>query len=214
VIALDPSVWTFMTGYDPSGFSIEWGKNDISRIYRLCHEHDTIQSKRDKIHGKCHKRKRYKLRRAMLRIHRKIRCLINDCHRKLTKWLCENYRVVLLPEFKSQQMVGRGQRRIHSKTARAMLTWSHYRFRQHLLQKAREFPWCQVVMCTEEYTSKTCGNCGIINRGLGGSKNFCCPACDSHLDRDVNGACNILLRFLTVNQEPASTGVGAYPLGS
>ena len=52
VIALDPGVRTFMTGYDPSGLAIEWGKNDIARIYRLCHAYDRIQSKRDMIHGK------------------------------------------------------------------------------------------------------------------------------------------------------------------
>jgi len=154
IIALDPGVRTFMTGYDPSGLAIEWGKNDIARIYRLCHAHDKIQSKRDTIHGRQHKRQRYKLRRAMLRIHKKTRCLVDDCHRKLAKWLCENYRVVLLPEFRTQKMVKRGLRRIRSRTARAMCTWSHYRFRQHLIHKAHEHPWCRIIVCTEEYTSR------------------------------------------------------------
>jgi len=35
VISLDPGVRTFMTGYDPSGMAVEWGKNNIGRIYRL-----------------------------------------------------------------------------------------------------------------------------------------------------------------------------------
>jgi putative transposase len=60
VIALDPGVRTFMTGYDPSGLAIEWGKNDIARIYRLSHIHDRLQSKRDSIRGKVNKRKRYR----------------------------------------------------------------------------------------------------------------------------------------------------------
>ena len=55
VIALDPGVRTFMTGYDPSGQAVEWGKNDISRIYQLSHIYDKIQSKHDSIHGKVHK---------------------------------------------------------------------------------------------------------------------------------------------------------------
>ena len=151
----------------------------------------------------------------MLRIHKKIRCLVDDCHRKLAKWLCENYHVVLLPEFRTQSMIRRGQRRIRSKTTRAMCTWSHYRFRQHLIHKAHEHPWCQIILCTEEYTSKTCGSCGCIHHGLGGSKVFRCPSCAADIDRDINGARNILLRYLTINQkEPASAGVGAYPLGS
>jgi len=51
VISLDPGVRTFMTGYDPSGVAVEWGKNDIGRIYRLSHACDKLQSKRDCIHG-------------------------------------------------------------------------------------------------------------------------------------------------------------------
>jgi hypothetical protein len=52
VIALDLGVRTFMTGYDPSGLAIEWGENDIARIYHLCHAYNRIQSKQDVIHGK------------------------------------------------------------------------------------------------------------------------------------------------------------------
>ena len=52
MISLDPGVRTFMTGYDPSGIAVEWGKNDIGRVYRLCHAYDKLQSKRDQIHGK------------------------------------------------------------------------------------------------------------------------------------------------------------------
>ena len=49
-------------------------------------------------------------------------------HKKLTKWLVSNYETILLPKFETSDMVTRGQRRIGSKTARQMLTWSHYRF--------------------------------------------------------------------------------------
>jgi len=60
VISLDPGVRTFMTGYDTSGTAVEWSKNDIGRVYRLCHAYDKLQSKRDQIHGKRNKRKRYR----------------------------------------------------------------------------------------------------------------------------------------------------------
>ena len=112
--------------------------------------------------------------------------------------MCQNYRVILLLKFKTQGMVRREKRRIRSKTARMMLTWSHFRFRQFLLYKIREYPWCQVIVCTEEYTSKTCGCCDHIHQKLGGSKVFRCPSCAAELDRDINGARNILLRYLTL----------------
>jgi transposase len=96
-------------------------------------------------------------------------------------------------------MIRRGLRSIQSKVARAMCTWSHYHFRQYLLHKAREYPHCKVVLCSEEYMSKTCENCGIVNDKLGGSKTFKCGNCLFVLDRDINSARNVLLCFFTVN---------------
>ena len=52
MISLDPGVRPFMT--------VEWGKNDIGRIYRLSHACDKLQSKRDCIHGQKNMRKRYR----------------------------------------------------------------------------------------------------------------------------------------------------------
>src|ERR1043166_5729872 len=92
-----------------------------------------------------------------------------------------------------------------------MMTWSHYRFRQYLFHKSREYPWCKVVICTEEYTSKTCGSCEVINRNLGSSKTFQCPSCGATIDRDINGARNVLLKYITENKNQlGQAGVGAY----
>ena len=97
-------------------------------------------------------------------------------------------------------MVTRAQRKIGSKTARQMLTWSHYRFQQRLVNKTREYRNSQVIICDEAYTSKTCGCCGQLHEKLGGSKTFRCPHCGVVMDRDMNGARNILLRYLTLNR--------------
>ncbi|RIB28903.1 hypothetical protein C2G38_2156713 [Gigaspora rosea] len=40
ILSLDPGVRTFSTGYSPSGLPVEWGKNDIGRIYCICHALD------------------------------------------------------------------------------------------------------------------------------------------------------------------------------
>jgi transposase len=45
VIAFDPGMRTFFTGYDSDGIIVELGKSDISRIYRLCNSYDKLQSK-------------------------------------------------------------------------------------------------------------------------------------------------------------------------
>lgn len=197
VIALDPGVRTFQTTFSPSGLVTEWGNADMGRIQRLCYWYDDLQRRWSQ--KEVGAKKRYRMKKAGRRIHFRIRNLVDELHKKLVRWLCLHHTVVLLPKFDTQQMVRRGRRKLRSKTARMMMTWSHFRFRQRLLFKAKEYPWCKVMICREEYTSKTCGACGNIHRDLGGNKEFKCPECKVHMDRDYNGARNILLKFLTEN---------------
>ena len=95
---------------------------------------------------------------------------------------------ILLPKFETGKMVTRAQRKIGSKTARQMLTWSHYRFQQRLINKTREYRKSQVIICDEAYTSMTCGRRGELHEKLGGSKTFRCPHCGVTMDRDMNGS--------------------------
>ena len=44
----------------------------------------------------------------------------------------------------------------------------------------------------EDYTSQTCGNCGELTKTR--SKTFECSTCKTIIDRDFNGARNILLK--------------------
>jgi len=154
------------------------------------------------------------MQRAGRRIRKKIRNLVDEVHKKFTKWLVEGYHIILLPEFQTQKMVKRANRRIGRKTARAMLGWSHYRFKQRLLNKTREYPWCKVISCDEHFTSRTCGNCGFLHQKLGSSKTFKCPKCKVEMDRDINAARNILLRYLTLNfrAESEDLALGLTPL--
>lgn len=193
VVALDPGVRTFHTAYDPSGCVMEFGKGDIGHIYRVCAHMDNLQSRIDSDTTLRHKA-RYRMRRALRKMQWRVRNLIDECHKKVVHFLCANYSVVLVPSFETQGMVMRNLRKINSKTARAMVTWAHYRFKQRLLFKRQEFPWCKVAVCDEAYTSKTCGRCGVLNQKLGGSKVFKCASCGLEIDRDAHAARNILLK--------------------
>jgi transposase len=135
VIAFDPGMRTFCTGYDPDGMIVEVGKSET----------------------------------------------------------CENYNTIFLPKFESQKMVFRSRRKINSKTARNMLTWSHYRFKTRLMNKAREYPNCRVIIWGEEYISQTCSECGYLHRKVGGAKKFKFPGCNQS-DRNFKAARNILLK--------------------
>jgi putative transposase len=83
VIAFDPGVRTFCTGYDPDEIIVELGKSDISKIHRLCNSYDKLQSKWSQSTTKHAKRFRYK--KAGARIQRRIRNLVNEFHKKNNK---------------------------------------------------------------------------------------------------------------------------------
>jgi len=150
-------------------------------------------------------RQRYKMKRATNRLRLRIKNIVDEVHKKSVSWLTNHYSTIVIPKFGVSQMVmkidSRGkQRRIRRKTVRAMLTWSHYRFRHRLIYKSRVTN-THVVVCDEVYTSKTCGCCGHIHAKLGSSKLFKCPTCNFTIDRDLNGARNILLRYLTLQNK-------------
>jgi putative transposase len=200
IVSLDPGIRTFQTTYDASGLTTEWGKGDMSQIFLACRKVDKMQQTWQAKKG----RRRRGAKRVWLRMHDKIKNKVNEIHRKLAVWLCENYKVVLIPKFESSKMVKRINRKINTNTARNMLTWSHYQFRELLKAKAELYPWVNIVECEEPYTSKTCGCCGELNNKLGGAKIFRCKGCDYVADRDINGARNILLRYLSLFCERVS----------
>ena len=195
VVSLDPGVRTFQTTYDVDGLSTEWGKGDMKDIFIACRKVDRLQSEVKRKRGS----KKRGARRQMLRKADQIKNKVKEIHRKLALWLCQTYKVILIPVFESSQMVRKGKRKINAMTARNMLTWSHYGFRTLLKNKAELYPWVTVVECDEHYTSKTCGCCGEINDKLGGNKVFRCKKCPYVADRDINAARNILLRYLSLH---------------
>jgi IS605 OrfB family transposase len=191
IIALDPGVRTFLTGFDPSGQIIEFGKGDCEKIFMECRKVDKIMSKVNV--AKNHKQ-RYQRKRASQRVRLGIKNKIRDLHHKVAKYLCENYKTIFLPTFATSQMVKRAERKIGSKVARAMMTFSHYSFRQCLLDKAKSYRGVEIHIVNESYTSRTCTRCGHDHEKLGGRKKFICPSCSLNIDRDINGARNIFIR--------------------
>ena len=185
VVALDPGVRTFQTWYSPEGYG-KVGQSDFGKIYRLCYHLDDLMARISTVS----KQRKRRMMKASWKIRSKIRSLIAEIHHKTARFLCLNFKTVLIPTFETSKMV----KKLRSKTARAMLTWSHFGFKTFLKHKASELG-TTVVEVNEAYTSKTCGKCGQLNNI--GSKPMLKCRCGLNIDRDLNGARNILLRFLT-----------------
>ncbi|WP_445252046.1 RNA-guided endonuclease InsQ/TnpB family protein [Microcoleus sp. B13-B4] len=208
VIALDPGVRTFLTGYDGEAI-LEFGKADIGRIHRLCSHLDKLIGKAAKA-GRKQKQKMYK---AAHRIRNRIRNLIDECHKQVANYLTTNYKIIFLPKFETSQMVIKSKRKLNTKTARAMLTWASYRFKTFLKSLAGR-RGVVVVDVNESYTSKTCTHCGFQHDKLGGSKTFKCPRCGHEHDRDWGGARNIMLRALRDGSFALNLAVGSIAIAS
>jgi len=194
VIALDPGLRTFLTGFDGNAFT-EFASGDFAKIARLCKHLDQLQSKHDKAKGGNFKRWRCKLKKAMERVRTRIKNLRSEVHKQVASYLARNYDVIYLPTFETSQMVAKSKRKIKSKSARAMMTWAFYQFSQTLQHLCNRYG-SRLVRVTEEYTSKTCTSCGHIHHKLGGNKNFKCPHCGYQIKRDFNGALGIMLKAL------------------
>ena len=193
VCSLDPGVRTFQTIFDPvndGGKVYHIGSGDTQRIIRLLQHIDNICSEMAK---EKKSKRRCNLRRAMRRRHRRVHNLVSEVHKQLCKFLVTNYDVIILPSFDVSQMVTKDGRKLRRKTVRLMTAWGHYRFKQRLIFKARQYGK-KVAIVNEAYTSKTCSCCGEIHKSLGGNKVYKCKHCGAIMDRDVNGAKNIYLK--------------------
>ena len=206
LVALDPGVRTFQTFYSENSYG-KLGDDFVSkRLKPLNTKVDKLTSAVTKVKKgagrnakKKYCKKKYNLRKRCNKIRTKVTNTVLDLHRKAANFLTNHFKVILIPSFETQKMVAKKSRIISKTTSRNMNQLSHYAFRQRLIDLSRREKRCEVIVCTEEFTSKTCGKCGKINRTLGSSKVFKCPnnECNFTLDRDVNGARNILIKYVT-----------------
>lgn len=182
IVALDPGVRTFQTTYSPDGTSQKLGDQASCRIFRLMKYIDKLSELKDR-----------RGRQKRLRMERRVGNLVDEMHWKIARELTTRYDTVVIPPFETQKMARRWNRKINRTAVRMMLRLAHYRFRMKLIHVANK-AGTRVIVCTEEYTSKTCGRCSEIHHTLGSSKKFKCPKCSIVLDRDGNGARNICLK--------------------
>lgn len=187
VVALDPGVRNFITFFSENSCG-RLGINANLKIQKLCFKLDDLISRMSKASVKQKK----SMRKAEWRLKDRIQCLVNELHKKTARFLCDNFDVILLPTFETSQMVNKVKRKLTSKSARQMLTLSHFKFKQFIKHKAFETGKLVIDVC-EAYTSKTVSWTGEIKRNLGGAKRI--RGKDGQvMDRDLNGARGIFLR--------------------
>ena len=194
----DPGERKFLVIYS-NNKTVHLGKNASKLLEKKCKELDIIQSRMDrteyyikdnqgnKKYYEVNPARRRSLRKALHRKIEKIKNMRNEMHNKIIKYLCENFTTIILTPYEIQNMVCK----LHSKIARRMYTLAYYQFLIKLKTRAKEYN-VNLVIKPEHYTSQTCGKCGNLRKIEG--ETYECYKCGLVIDRDNNGARNILLR--------------------
>lgn len=182
--ALDPGSRSFQTIYSET--CVEQIKINKEIIKKLQVKLDHFKSLRDK---KLIRKQSFKNRER--RIYIKINNLMDELHHKTINYITKEYKSIIIPSFESQDMVKNSNNRYLN---RSLLQLKHYQFQQRLKSKC-EVRGCRMDICTEEYTSKTCGRCGELN-DVKALDVYSCNKCKLVIDRDVNGARNIYIKVL------------------
>jgi len=185
ICSLDPGVVNFQTIFsNERTIKIETRKENLKKIQNKL---DELQSLRDK---KLIKHRHYK--RKTRKIYSNIKNCIDDMQFKTIKYLCSQYKTIIIPTFESQDIVVKMKSR---KNKRDILSLNHYKFKERLKSHITNKKYNKVIVVTEEYTSKTCSSCGKINN-VGLSRTLKCQNCNLIIDRDINGSRGIMIKTI------------------
>ena len=211
IVALDPGVRTFITGYSPEGAQVEIGTNaqkviekHFRRVARKSSDLTQVQNRvaalRATEQGATRTNKKrqrtwlWKARKSKRGVEERLQNFTRDMHYKASHYLLKRFKRIILPDTSSHRWCEGKTLRVTTKKCVRALGFGG--FAERLKQTATRYPDSQIIRGSEAYTSKQCGMCGALHESLGGSKVFVCPKCSSCGDRDVLAARNILLRFL------------------
>ncbi len=178
---IDPGERTFLTGYGVSNSEneiFEIGVDTRSQLYKLKGQMETTK----------------KLKRKRL-LHEKYIRKIDDLHYKSIKFITSKYNNVIIGRMSTSNIV---MGNLPKKVNHSILNLAHFKFRTRLEYKC-SINNVNFYDINEAYTSKTCTGCGVINN-VGSSKVYKCRNCNITIDRDVNGARNILMKYFNTHK--------------
>lgn len=126
------------------------------------------------------------LRIKIARLHKSISNQRNDMLHKLSTYLINSYDNVCLEDLNVEGMM----QNHHLAKSIQSVSWST--FVSMLSYKSEQQGKNVIFIGRFEPSSKLCHNCGYINKDLKlNDREWTCPICGEHLDRDINAAINI-----------------------
>jgi putative transposase len=158
-----------------------------------------IKSSLQKLQKKLYKKQkgsknRNKARLKVARQYEKIKFIRLNFHHQVSRQLVNENQVIVLEDLKIKNMVK------NRKLSRAISEQGWYQFRSYLKYKCNWYGRELIIINQWYPSSKTCSSCGSIQTKMPlNVREWTCPDCGSHHDRDINAAKNILAVGTTVS---------------
>ncbi len=196
VCSLDPGVCTFQTIYGSDGTIHKIGSNVRDKLRPLIRKLDkkdlNLSYVDDPFTHTRYTTINRPTARYFKRIRDKIKHVVDDLHWKTANIVCKIASKVLIGNLSTISIL---KKKDYNKEEKRLLqTLSHFTFRQRLEAKCQEYG-IEFSCVDESYTSKTCGSCGKLN-DVKLKRHYDCISCKFSLDRDINGARNIMIKTL------------------
>ena len=122
---------------------------------------------------------------ALARFHRYVANQRKDFHYKLATYLCEEFDVIVLETLNLDGMKRLWGRKVSDLAFYQFVEILEYKCAKHKRKFIQTSQWTA--------TTKPCSDCGYQNNTLTLSdRQWICPECGIHHDRDINAAANIL----------------------
>ena len=137
------------------------------------------------------KKSKAKIKKYYNRLSLRIQHMIKELHYKSANYLCSNYSKILLGKLNIQNITSKDGKLCTNEKLFSYAI-SHDKFRTILKQVALKYGSTVHIVC-EGNTSKTCGACGNVKE-IKNKRIYNCDNCKAIIDRDVNGARNILIK--------------------
>lgn len=131
---------------------------------------------------------RQKAKIKLSKLHYKISCIRKDFLHKLTTNLLNRFDVIAIEDLNTKGMLK------NHKLARAISDLGFYEFKRQLIYKAAF--WNKTIKAVDRFfpSSKNCSVCNNYKKTdlTLKDREWTCPLCNTHHDRDINAAINIL----------------------
>ena len=184
IIGFDLGVRTFISGYNQDKV-VDICNNAKDKLNRI---HEKI----DKLNSELEKKKINKptKEKAAKKQWYKLKNIVNELHWKSIKYITDNYENVIMGNISTKSILK--NKKTEESVKRYVCDLSFFKFKERLKYKC-SIKGIKLKLIDENFTSKLCSSCGNRNEGENKTKEYKCQKCKIELDRDYNGAKNILI---------------------